>query len=201
MTRVVPFSINDDEIIAGIKSFDKASDNALYNKHKDYCLRFMNKMYFDEEINKDIYQDAVIVFIEKMRENKLVLENTSIQTYLNSICRNQLLIRFSKKNKTVFVGEWEGSYDEKITDWFPGPTEGQIEMKNNRIEVIMEELEGMKKKGQVCYELLRKVFFENKSMEAVATLMNYTNADNAKNQSYRCRERLKKQVFKRLQQC
>lgn len=198
MARVVPFSINDNEIIAGIKSFDEASGNALYNKHKDYCLRFMNKMYFDEEINKDIYQDAVIVFIEKMRDNKLTLENTSIQTYLNSICRNQVLVRLKQKNKPVSMAEdWENNYSDKYIDWF----DDQAEIKNDRIKVIMEELEAMKDKGQVCYELLRKVFFENKSMEAVATLMNYTNADNAKNQSYRCRERLKKQVFERLQQC
>ena len=198
MTRVVPFSINDDEIIAGIKNFDEASGNALYNKHKDYCLRFMNKMYFDEEINRDIYQDAVIVFIEKMRDNKLTLENTSIQTYLNSICRNQVLVRLKQKNKPVSMAEdWENNYSDKYIDWF----DDQAEIKNDRIKVIMEELEAMKDKGQVCYELLRKVFFENKTMEAVATLMNYTNADNAKNQSYRCRERLKKQVFERLQQC
>ena len=62
----------------------------------------------------------------------------------------------------------------------------------------MEELEIMNERGQVCYELLKKVFFEKKTMEVVATLMNYTNADNAKNQSYRCRERLKRQVFNRL---
>ena len=158
----------------------------------------MNKMYFDEEINRDIYQDAVIVFIEKMRDNKLTLENTSIQTYLNSICRNQVLVRLKQKNKPVSMAEdWENNYSDKYIDWF----DDQAEIKNDRIKVIMEELEAMKDKGQVCYELLRKVFFENKSMEAVATLMNYTNADNAKNQSYRCRERLKKQVFERLQQC
>lgn len=196
MTRVVPISINDDEIIAGIKNFDEASGNALYNKHKDYCLRFMNKMYFDEDINRDIYQDAVIVFIEKMRENKLVLQKTSIQTYLNSICRNQVLVRLKQKNKPVAMADdWENNYNDKYTDWF----DEQTDVKNDRIKIVMEELEVMKDKGQVCYELLRKVFFENKSMEAVALLMNYTNADNAKNQSYRCRERLKKQVFERLQ--
>ena len=89
--------MNDEEIILGIKSYNETSDINLYNKHKDYCLRFMNKMYSDEEINKDIYQDAVIVFIEKIRADKLALENTSIQTYLNSICRNQVLIRLNKK--------------------------------------------------------------------------------------------------------
>jgi len=196
MARVGTITINDDKIIEGIKRFDEAAGDALYKKHKDYCIRFMNAMYFDEGTNQDIYQDAIIVFIEKMRDNKLVLENTSIQTYLNSICRNQVLVRLKQKNKLVSMGDdWENNYNDKYNDWF----DDQAEIKNDRVKIIMEELEVMKDKGQVCYELLRKVFFENKSMEDVATLMNYTNADNAKNQSYRCRERLKKQVFERLQ--
>ena len=187
--------MNDEEIILGIKSYNETSAINLYNKHKDYCLRFMNKMYSDEEINKDIYQDAVIVFIEKIRADKLALENTSIQTYLNSICRNQVLIRLNKKNKPVLIGEnLESNYSNRYTDWF----DEQDEVKNDRIKILMEELEEMKIKGQVCYELLKMAFFENKTMDAIAVSMNYTNADNAKNQSYRCRERLKKNVLERL---
>ncbi|MEO8769984.1 MAG: sigma-70 family RNA polymerase sigma factor [Ferruginibacter sp.] len=187
--------MTDADIIAGIKNFDMEAGNTLYISHKGYCLRFMNKMYADEETNKDIYQDAVIVFIEKVRGNKLTLENTSIQTYLNSICRNQVLVRLKQKNKPVATSDdWEKDYSDNYTDWF----DEQATVKTERINVIMEELERMKTLGQVCYELLRKAFFENKTMETIATLMNYTNADNAKNQSYRCRERLKKQVFERL---
>lgn len=187
--------MNDNEIIEGLKNFEEHAATALYKKHRDYCLRFMNNMYADEEVNKDIYQDAVIVFIEKIRGGKLVLTNTTIQTYLNSICRNQVLIRLKQKNKPVDLGDdWEKDHSDRYTDWF----DEQTDIKNDRIIVIMEELEAMKTKGQVCYELLRKAFFESKSMEVIAALMNYTNADNAKNQSYRCRERLKKQVFERL---
>ena len=197
MSRIVPINISDIEIIDGIKNFDEAAGNNLYIKHKDYCMRFMNRMHNDEDSNADIYQDALIVFIEKMRANKLVLENTSIQTYLNSICRNQVLVRINKTNKPVLMGDdWENNFSDKYIDWF----DEQSETKNDRITLIMEELEEMKKKGQICYELLKKKFFENKTMQVVASLMNYTNADNAKSQSYKCRERLKKQVFERLQQ-
>lgn len=196
MSRNLPISNNDDTLIEGIKNFDESSATLLYDKHKDYCLRFMNKMYWDEETNKDIYQDAITLFIEKMRGNKLTLENTSIQTYLNSICRNQVLVRLKKNNKALLIGDdLDNNFSENYTDWFDEQTEFQDE----RIKVIMEELDLMKDRGQVCFELLKKVFFENKTMEAVARLMNYTNADNAKNQSYRCRERLKRQVFERLQ--
>ena len=196
MSRVLPITYTDDNIIEGLKNFEETAGTHLYKKHKDYCMRFMNNMHYDEETNEDIYQDAVIVFIEKIREGKLQLVNTRIQTYLNSICRNQILIKLNKKNKPVLMGEdWEKDYSDNYTDWF----EEQEEVKNERIRIIMEELEIMRERGQVCFELLRKVFFENKTMEVLATLMNYTNADNAKNQSYRCRERLKKQVFNRLQ--
>ena len=187
--------MTDASIIEGIKSFENEAVSKLYELHKDYCLRFMNKMFFDEDLNRDIYQDAVIVFIEKIRANKLVLENTSIQTYLNSICRNQVLVRLKQKNKPVLMADdWENNYSDNYSDWF----DQQEEIKTERIRIMMEELDLMKEKGQICYELLRKAFFEKKSMEAIAVLMNYTNADNAKNQSYRCRERLKKQVFERL---
>lgn len=198
MNRNGPNTTNDDTLITGIKNHDETAATALYLQHKDYCMRFMNKMHYDEDSNADIYQDALIVFIEKMRANKLVLENTSIQTYLNSICRNQVLVRINKTNKPVLMGDdWENNFSDKYIDWF----DEQSETKNHRITLIMEELEEMKKKGQICYELLKKVFFENKTMQVVASLMNYTNADNAKSQSYKCRERLKKQVFERLQQC
>ena len=196
MSRNLPISNSDATLIEGIKNFDQSSATALYNKHRDYCIRFMKQKYWDEETNLDIYQDAVMVFIEKIRLDKLTLVNTSIQTYLNSICWNQIKVRLKKVNKPVLVGDDLGNnFSENHTDWFDEQTEFQDE----RIKVIMEELDLMKDRGQVCFELLKKVFFENKTMEAVARLMNYTNADNAKNQSYRCRERLKRQVFERLQ--
>lgn len=196
MSKVLSFSFNDETIIAGIKNFDEPSATALYHRHKEYCMRFMLKMHWDEAANQDIYQDALIVFIEKIRANALTLKDTSIQTYLNAICRNQVLVRLKKNNQPVLMGDdLDSEFGNHYDDWL----DEQANVKNERIAVIMEELELMKTKGKVCFELLKKVFFENKTMDAVAALMNYSNADNAKNQSYRCRERLKKQVFERLQ--
>ena len=191
---------NDDSIIEGIKKFEDEAVTRLYNKHKDYCLRFMNSKYDDEHTVRDIYQDAVIVFIENVRQKNLKLENTSIQTYLNSICNNQIKVRFGNKGKTVLVdddSENQNNYNENINDWF----NEENDIKNERIKIIQEELIIMKEKGQQCFELLKKFFFEKKTMEKIADQMNYTNAANAKAQKWKCQERLKKQVLNRLQQC
>lgn len=200
MSRIVEMYSNDDSIIEGIKKFDDAAVTRLYNKHKDYCLRFMNSKYDDSHSIQDIYQDAVIVFIENVRNKNLKLENTSIQTYLNSICYNQIKIRFNNTRKPVLVGDdfdSHNNYNENINDWFNDAND----IKTERMKIIQEELISMKEKGQQCFELLKKFFFEKKTMEKIAEQMNYTNAANAKAQKWKCQERLKKQVLNRLHQC
>lgn len=197
MSRIVEMYSNDDSIVEGIKKFDDDAVTRLYMKHKDYCLRFMNSKYDDGHSIQDIYQDAVIVFIENVRSKNLKLENTSIQTYLNSICYNQIKVRFNNKRKPVLVGddfENHNNYNENINDWFNDAND----IKSERMKIIQEELILMKEKGQQCFELLKKFFFEKLTLEKIAEEMNYTNAANAKAQKWKCQERLKKQVLNRL---
>jgi RNA polymerase sigma factor (sigma-70 family) len=196
MSRIVEMYSNDDTIIEGIKRFDDEAVTRLYNRHKSYCISFMNSKYNDENTIQDIYQDAVIVFIEKVRTKNLELVNTSIQTYLNSICYNQIKVRFSSKSKPVLVGDDldnQNNYNENINDWFNDIND----IKNERMKFLQEELLTMQESGGKCYEILRLFYFEKKNMESIAKAMNYTNADNAKNQKSRCLDRLKTQVLKR----
>src|SRR3982751_5986219 len=132
--------MTDAEIIEGIKNDDEYAFKLLYNKHQDYCLRFMDRMHADHEENEDIYMDALVLFIEKVKGNNLQLTDASIQTYLNSVCRNQVLIRLRNKNKAQSMhNDGEDNHDDKFTDWF----DEQGEIKTERIKIIMEELEKM----------------------------------------------------------
>jgi hypothetical protein len=197
MGKVVDMYFNDDSIIEGIKSFDTEACTSLYNKHKDYCIRFMKSKFEDEEEIKDIFQDAIIVFIENVRNKNLKLEKTSIQTYLNSVCFNQLKIRFNIKNKPFLSGDDEeiyNNYKADITDWL---SEMDSE-KNERLTLLQYELDALKISGPKCYEILMNFYFKKKTMEEIAKIMDYTNADNAKTQNYKCKERLKKSVLARL---
>ena len=49
--------------------------------------------------------------------------------------------------------------------------------------------------GEPCKSLLEAFYIEKKSMDKIALLFGYTNADNAKNQKYKCLMRLKKLFF------
>ena len=49
--------------------------------------------------------------------------------------------------------------------------------------------------GEPCKSLLEAYYIQKKGMAEIASLFGYTNADNAKNQKYKCLMRLKKLFF------
>ena len=212
---------SDQEIIKLLKDSSGNLD-IIYEKHKDYCMNFMKNIDNNDKLNEDIFHDALIVLNEKVKKDDFVLrENCTIQTYLNSICRNQILIRFkdnskhseyseeSKKSKTHsqfftvddFIENNEKvpkiqkvnspDFDINIDDWF-----NDQELENDlKIKAMCSGFEKLKDLGGKCYEILRRFFYENHSMERIAYDMDYTNADNVKNQKSRCQKKLKELIF------
>lgn len=178
--------IPDNEIISLLK---ESSDNLdiLYKRHRDYCMNFMKGINNNEELNQDIFHDALIVFYEKINKNDFTL-NCSIQTYLNSICRNQILVRFKKSSKH---SEYSEEYDNRIDDWF----EVDESENSEKVQATVNALDKLKELGGKCYEIMRRFFYENHTMEKIAYELGYTNADNAKNQKARCQKKLKEMVF------
>lgn len=177
---------SDHEMIALLKEGSKNLD-LLYNKHRDYCLFFMKKINNNEELNQDIFHDALIVFYEKAAKTEFIL-TCSIQTYLNSICRNQILVRFKKNSKH---SEYSEDYDERIDDWYE-----QVDSENSeKMQATVKAIELLKDLGGKCYDIMRLFFYENQSMDKIAYELGYTNADNVKNQKARCQKKLKEIAF------
>lgn len=185
----------DAEIVEMLKESSDAL-SFLYKKHKDYCINFMKAMYDDLDAIKDIFQDALIVFYENVNKPEFKL-SCSIQTYLNSICRNQVLVRLKHSQKyEVRSAVANEEYLENITDWF----DDTKLVNNERVSVLKDVFIEMKTTEQKCYDILVRFFYLNQTMDKIAQTLGYTNADNAKNQKYRCQEKLKKEMFKRLKQ-
>jgi RNA polymerase sigma factor (sigma-70 family) len=59
--------------------------------------------------------------------------------------------------------------------------------------------QALEKLGEPCKTILTDYYFRKLSMQDIAEKMNYTNADNAKNQKYKCFNRLKKRVLEMMQ--
>jgi len=134
---------------------------------------------------RDVYQDAVIAFYERVQQPDFVL-TCKIKTYLYAVCRRLWLKRLYEKKR--YVGKIEESdpflqIEEELLD---------IEENEKQLRAMHTSLEGL---GEPCRSILEDFYLHNRSMEEIRDKFGYTNADNAKNQKYKCLQRLKKMFF------
>ncbi len=192
----------DQELILKIKE-DSEALGIVYKKCKSSALQFLRKINYqsNDRIDiEDIFQDAIIVLYENIINRDFVLApNTSLQTYLNSVCRNLLLKKIGN-NKTVELNENKELDDDNDDSMWFNPLiidsleefEDSTEQQYNAIEKALEK---MKAAGGHCYELLTLFWYHKKNMNELAEIFGYTNAANTKNQKARCQKRLEKITF------
>jgi len=179
---------SEDELISLMRNNDDAALKFVYQKHYNMIEQYVLKNSGSKEDVKDLYQDAFVVFYHKLKQPDFKM-SSSIGTYLFSVAKNLWLKRLrDNKVKTVHIDSVsEMSTEEKTID----------ENKQNReFEIATEELQ---KLGDPCKTLLTEFYYKQTKMEAIAKLLNYTNANRAKAQKYKCMQRLKKAVFKQMQ--
>jgi RNA polymerase sigma factor (sigma-70 family) len=183
----------DAELVNSIKEGGDGLD-ILYKKHKSYCINFMKSMYKYHEELKDIYHDAVVVLYEKINTPGFEL-TCSIQTYLNTVCRNQILKRINHSNRYEINGlDENGDFLESIKD----NLEDLNDVNNERIQVMKQVFEQMKETSSKCYEIMVRFWYKQNSMEKIAIDLGYANARTVINLNGRCRKDFKIEVYKRL---
>lgn len=170
-------------LLEKVRSGDNDAVALLYKTHYPAIYHFIINNSGDEEEAAEIYQQAFIILYEKLQEEDFLLLS-SPGTYLYAISRN-LWLATLKERRRFTAGSPElhtGMTDE----------EAQIQQLINRekdFEAMNISLELL---GEPCKTLLKAFYHEMMSMEQIAEKMGYTNADNAKNQKYKCLQRLRR---------
>lgn len=176
----------------------------VYKRSKSYSIQFMRKMVNgsmkDYELD-DVFHDSILVLYEKIIVGNFEL-TASLQTYLNSVCRFQLLNKIGKDkvnsdyqdNSVDEDDDHPMNYQSSITDSLD-----EIEdPKESQFTAIECALVIMKKAGGHCYELLTLFWYHKKSMIELTRYFGYSNADNTKVQKSKCQKRLEKMAFNEL---
>lgn len=195
--------LSEKELIANIKK-DQNYLGEVYKRCKNYSTLFMRKMTNgnkNEVDLEDVFQDAMLILYEKIIAGNFEL-TCSFQTYLNSVCRFQLLNKMKKNNKYIDYNdnidseddESPLSYKSNITDCF----DEEENPKEAQIVAIEKGLEKIKELGGHCYELLTLFWYHKKSMNELTQHFAYSNADNTKSQKAKCQKRLQTIVFNEM---
>ena len=177
--------LNEQALLQGLANNDSRAIETIYKQNFNMVQSFVlnNNGSYDEA--RDIFQEAMIALYEKTKSESFVL-TCKINTYVYSICRRLWLKRLQQ------LGKFSGSVDS-FEETVSVEEDLEVHQKRNAEYNIMERALGSM--GEPCKSLLEGYYVKKKDMQALAKEFGYTNADNAKNQKYKCLMRLKKLFF------
>ncbi|HYE53654.1 MAG TPA: sigma-70 family RNA polymerase sigma factor [Chitinophagaceae bacterium] len=177
--------LNEQALLKGLAVNDRQSVETLYRQHYRMVQSLIINNQGTVDDARDIFQEAIIVLYEKARSGTFEL-NCQIKTYIYSVCRRLWLKRLQQLQKYV--------PDVTIMEETV-PVEDEIEAQEQRNTEYQMMEKAMMNLGEPCKSLLEAFYVQKKSMTEIAGNFGYTNADNAKNQKYKCLMRLKKIFF------
>ncbi len=173
--------------IENIRSGETEALKKLYKNNYPSIAHFVLNNSGTEEEAKDVYQDSVIIFYEKIQNPSFEL-NCLVKTFLYSVARRLWLKKLAEKER--YVG--------KVTDFEDFLDFSDLEMQEaDENELRFEQMEkALDQIGEPCRTILKDFYIHRLSMQDIAEKMGYTGTDNAKTQKYKCLQRLKKIFFK-----
>jgi RNA polymerase sigma factor (sigma-70 family) len=180
----VKADINERALLQGLARSDRKAIETIYRENYNMIQSLIINNSGSADDAKDIFQEAMIVLYEKARSGTFEL-NCQIKTYVYSVCRRLWLKKLQQAARYTEVGDMETVV----------PVEEDLDehAKRNQEFEMMEKAIG--NLGEPCKSLLEAYYLQKKNMQEIALSFGYTNAENAKNQKYKCLVRLKKIFF------
>lgn len=175
----------DNEVILGILNDSKNTLEGIYKAYFPMILQLVITNSGSEDDAKDIFQESIIVLYDKVKAGNFEL-NSKLKTYLYSVCRRLWLKRLSVKSRS----------SANITDFEETlAVEHDLEYHEEKDRQFKQMDEALGHLGEPCKTIIEEFYINGRSMQEICEIFGYTNADNAKNQKYKCLQRLKKLFF------
>ena len=164
--------MKDSVVLEKISRGDEKALEYLYSKYYRMMTNVVIKNNGTEQEAKDIYQDALIVFWQKVISNQLTL-TSKISTYLYSVCLNLWRKELDRKSRL--------SHEEHDS----------LEYMNDEAEerqAIIHQCIGQL--GDTCRKILTYYYFDDMSMQDIAHKLGFATTETAKTKKYKCKKRL-----------
>ncbi|MBR9859829.1 sigma-70 family RNA polymerase sigma factor [bacterium] len=170
------------EIVEQIRQGNHKKLKKLY-KYFPVVKKWLISRGCDKELARDIFQETLIVFCEKCRDEDFVM-TSSVDTYLFSVSKFLYYnhARKAQREQAQDLNDLEIAASNDVDEW------KEYESKLNIAERAFREL------GEKCKQLLEMFYLHKKSMKEIASKLELRNEKVAKAQKYRCIKNVKEQV-------
>jgi len=178
----------DKVIIQELQSLDeKTVDSALtylYKVSKKTVSRFILRNKGGKQDVDDIFHDGLIAFYNLVRQNK-INDETNVEAYLYSICRNMWAKKLKKRKTNVPLSE---TYDVVDTE------DIQIDnILNGEHKSLIAQI--LKSLGEECEKILLLFYFEQLKTKEIVKHMHYANDQVLRNKKSKCMKKLRELVL------
>lgn len=173
---------SDEVLLSGLQQGNRQSLEFIYSTYWPMIANFVRLNNGNAQEAEDLYQDGIITLYEQVRKGNFHM-TSSIKTYLYAICRNKWLGKLKRKVPITDI--------EEQLQQIPSE-EAETDAPDIDDADIKQALEGM---GEPCRSIIVGYYYHKLSLEQLAATLNYASANVAKQQKFRCVERLKKKFL------
>jgi len=153
----------------------------LYIEYFPLVRKFILNNNGNETDAEDIFQDTMIIFLEKLRMDDFVI-SASVRAYIMGIAKN---IWHKKIRDTFKLTE----LTENHTNQFYQDIESSIQQEKTYLDKLKDYMHAI---TNHCKGLIHDMFFKNKSIDQIQQDYGYKSRHNAINQKYKCIEQIRK---------
>lgn len=170
---------SEQQLQSRLRNDDKKALEEVYIKHKLAFMNYAIRFDISKEIVLDIYQESIIALYQNFIINKVVLEKSSIKTYLFGIGKNKIYKFLKEQNKLIRKTVSQDDYVEiKIEE--NHPTDFQIKLSKN-LKLISES----------CQDILKLYYYRNLTIDEIVEQTEYKDSNTVRSHKSRCMKRLK----------
>lgn len=174
------------QLITSIKNNDTRVLKKIYAQNYPKIEALILKNNGTKDHAKDVYQEAFLAVWQNIKQDRFIPQTeNSINGYLYTIAKNKWMdvLRSQGFKKTVVTSKLE-YFEPKAEE--NNDIDDDI-LKDKRLEDVMLAFKTL---GEACKNLLRKFYFEKKSMNLIAEEL-ALDAASTRNKKYRCMQKLR----------
>lgn len=151
----------------------------LYEKGFPSVARFVKKMGGGSDEARDIFQDTLVIFYEKITQGNLHID-CSPQVYIMGIAKHLWIRKYKKDQQIISLDAFEKQIKVAADDT-PSVSAQQI-------------LRMLEQSGEKCMELLKSFYYDKLSMKRIKEMFGYGSERSATVQKYKCIEKIRNEV-------
>lgn len=166
-----------DDVIEAIAGNDEMAE--IYERVFPVVATFISSAGGSFEDAKDIFHDALVIYIEKITQDPLGIIKSD-QAYILGIAKHLWIRKYRKEVRDTSLSDMENE--------FAIPDDYFATASNRRL------LNFLKIAGRRCLDLLRAFYFQEMSIKEIAGQLGYSHEHSVSVQKYKCLEKVRNTV-------